>query len=126
MQKTQGIGINHGLNKFASMYSPELRLQLKEILSDYIHFYGYTDAERRITGKTNPTSFFSCKPGEVSEDRINGYKAKNQIHLLKEPQDQKENITKTKPNHLIGRDREVFGTPEALPKIKHEELTIKE
>ena len=48
-------------------------LQIKEILKDFNHYFGYTDAERRLTGKSNPTGFFSCKIGDVNEDRINGY-----------------------------------------------------
>ena len=52
-------------------------LKVKEILKDFNHFYGYTDAERRLTGKSNPTSFFSCKLGDVDGDRINGYLKSN-------------------------------------------------
>ena len=82
-----GAGVHHILNKSASMYSSAQITQMKEVLRDYIHFFGYTDAERRLTGKSNPTAFFSCKAGLVSEDRISGYKKHNQAHLLKEPQD---------------------------------------
>ena len=56
-------GLDLGLNKSSKMYSSEQILQIKEILKDFIHFYGYTDAERRLTGKSNPTGFFSCKTG---------------------------------------------------------------
>ena len=54
-------------------------LKVKEILKDFNHFYGYTDAERRLTGKSNPTSFFSCKLGDVDGDRINGYFKSNNM-----------------------------------------------
>ena len=63
------------------MFSPEQKLKIKEILKDFNHFYGYTDAERRLTGKSNPTSFFSSKLGDVDEDRVNGYFKSN--HLTK-------------------------------------------
>ena len=59
----QKSGLDLGLNKSSKMYSSEQILQIKEILKDFIHFYGYTDAERRLTGKINPTGFFSCKTG---------------------------------------------------------------
>ena len=63
------------------MFTSEQKAKIKSILTDFNHFYGYTDAERRISGKPNRTGFFSCKRGEVEKDRINGYQAINKSTL---------------------------------------------
>ena len=77
------------LNKNMHMYTPELLLEVKSTLCDYNHFYGYTDAERRATGISSPTAFFTYKEGDASEETINGYKTFNASEKFKaesEPQ----------------------------------------
>ena len=78
-------GLDIALNKSAKMYSPALIQKIKLILQDFNHFYGYTDADRRLTGKTNPTGFFSCKFGQVDQERINGYLKHNSMISTKQP-----------------------------------------
>ena len=65
--------IDMNLNQSADMYYPGLKLELKEILCDYNHFYGYTDREKNEDEKTSRTAFFSYQKGEVHENRIRGY-----------------------------------------------------
>ena len=97
---------------------------MKEILCDYNHFYGYTDAERRLTGTINPTAFFTYKENDSSEDRINGYR---QINEANKPKGEEDDDIDKKPevrNHLIGRDQKSFPLVE-LPVISNEKLTIR-
>ena len=86
---------------------------MKEILKDYIHFFGYTNVGE--FGKNSLTSFFSVEKGLVTKDRIDGYKIHNQTTLHKKPQ-----------NLLIGVGEENAWVKEPLPKIQHEKLTVEE
>ena len=95
------------------MFTPEQIIAIKSTLCDFNHFYGYTDAGRRTSGKSNTTTYFSCKEEEVDSARIDGYKLINQKTLTRVSLPHQKGM----PNHQVG-----LGT-EKITFVKEPEFT---